>query len=467
MLIEEPESYIERIQRLASGNQLLQVQLDELMVRIATIELQNKKYQEALLKYSHDAGEGSKAARKSAKRLRMVSVLYVSVQGFEKVCQLEDTSPLIDMLDELYLVLEEIAFKYNVVKIKAVGDQMLFAAGLQGEKRTNPVDIVKVALEMQQAAYGFKTASGENFWELKLGIHTGPVLAVPGGQSSNSYNFAGETINIACRMGEATPGSSLSISAMAFELVKEFVAGEIIGKMPVRYKGNLSMYKISGYTPELQSETSPFVPNKKYADRYLTLKFMDIQEELLDYLETKLPSNLFYHNVKHTIDVVTEVELIGWAEGVSEEEILLLKLAALFHDAGHTISYQDHEYHSTVMAREKLASYDFTPEQIEIVCRLIMATKMPPDPKDILEAIMCDSDLDYLGRVDFIPVSNTLYKELKEYQMVGTWREWNKLQLKFISNHQYFTKTAQQLREINKNSQMERLEQLISEGSIL
>src|SRR5690554_6485903 len=99
---------------------------------------------------------------------------------------------------------------------------------------------------------------------------------------------------------------------------------------------------------------------------------------MLDYLEKKLPPHLYYHNIKHTIDVTTEVELIGWAEGVSEEDVLLLKLAALFHDAGHTISYKDHEYHGSVMAREKLASYDFTQEQIDTVCRLIMATNMPP-----------------------------------------------------------------------------------------
>src|SRR5690554_6250958 len=85
-------------------------------------------------------------------------------------------------------------------------------------------------------------------------------------------------------------------------------------------------------------------------------------------------------------------------------------------------------------------------------------------PTDILECIMCDSDLDYLGRSDFIPVSNNLYRELKERDMVGSWEDWNRLQLKFISGHQYFTKTAQQLREVNKQQQIERIEKLIKEG---
>jgi len=116
------------------------------------------------------------------------------------------------------------------------------------------------------------------------------------------------------------------------------------------------------------------------------------------------------------------------------------------------------------MAREKLASYDFTDEQIDTVCRLIMATKMPPNPKDILECIMCDSDLDYLGRTDFIPVSNALYRELKDHNMIGSWEAWNEMQLDFISKHQYFTKTAMNLREVNKKQQIERLKQVIKDG---
>lgn len=465
--MEEPESYIERIHRLADRNKELKNQLDELVKRFTSIEMQNKQYQDIVSKYAQEPEEKVRDARKNAKRLRMVSVLYISVHGFEELYRLEDPSPMVDLLDELYLALEEIAFIYNVVKIKSVGDVMIFAAGLQGENRTNPIDIVRVALEMQQAVEKLKAPDGKQFWRLKMGIHTGPVVAIPGGNSAQGYSFSGDSINIACRLGEACPASSISTSVMTYELIKEFFDSSLIGKMPVKYKGNLGMYNISGYRPELQSSESDLIPNHKFKVQYLTLKFLDIQEELLDYLESKLPENLYYHNIKHTIDVITEVELIGWAEGVSEENILLLKLAALFHDAGHTISYKNHEYYGTVMAREKLASYDFDAEQIETVCRLIMATKMPPKPMDLLEAIMCDSDLDYLGRTDFIPVSNTLFKELKEYDMIGSWKEWNKLQLKFISNHQYFTKTALQLRDVNKQQQIDRLEQLINNSTMI
>jgi len=173
---------------------------------------------------------------------------------------------------------------------------------------------------------------------------------------------------------------------------------------------------------------------------------------------------LFYHNVKHTVDVVTEVELIGWAEGVSDEEILLLKAAGLFHDAGHTIAYKDHEMYGTKLAREILPKFGYSVEMIDRICEIIMATKLPPQPGNLLEDIICDADLDYLGRSDFIPVSNTLYKELKVQNMIGSLNDWNKLQVKFISGHQYFTETARNLREVNKQKQIERISRLIVDG---
>jgi exopolyphosphatase/pppGpp-phosphohydrolase len=204
------------------------------------------------------------------------------------------------------------------------------------------------------------------------------------------------------------------------------------------------------------------MPNDLFNTKFKLIQFTDIQEMILDKLENELPSCLYYHNVKHTVDVVTEVELIGWAEGLDDEGILLLKTAALFHDAGHTIGYDEHELHSARMVREMLPGYGYSEEQIEKICEIIMATKLPPQPKDIYQKIICDADLDYLGRSDMIPVSNTLYRELSEQNKVGTLNDWNKLQLKFITGHTYFTKTAQSLREVNKQKQIERIKKLIT-----
>lgn len=458
----EPENYIERIKRLANTNKNLKEQFDELAKRFSAIKEQNRNYQELLLKFSPEPEiSKNKEMRKSARRLRMISILYVGITGFEDLYKLEDPLQMIDLLDELNFNLDEIAFRHNIVTIKSLGDATLYAAGLQGENRTNAIDVVQVALEMQQLVNSMKERHPSFIWSLKASVHTGSVLAVPEKKDHPTFSFSGENLTTAVRLGEATQAGSITTSAMTYQLVKEFVNGSFIGKMPAKYLGNISVYNIDGWISEFRDDAHPHLPNHAFVVKYRHIKFMDLEEEMLNYLEEHLPKNLYYHNVKHTIDVITEVELIGWAEGISEEELLILKLAALFHDAGHSISYANHEYHSTVMAREKMHSYDYPIEYIERVCQLILATKLPPTPTNLLEEIMCDSDLDYLGRTDFIPISNNLYAELKDRNMVSSFNEWNKRQLTFIKEHQYFTKTALKLREVNKQNQIERLQQLI------
>jgi adenylate cyclase len=300
-------------------------------------------------------------------------------------------------------------------------------------------------------------------WELKVGIHTGPVTASISGSKKVNYDIKGDTVNTASRVEAVSDNGTILISVMTYELVKEFFDCEYFGKLPVKYKGDLQMYKVKGLKPDFSVNGEGVLPNESFRIKFGLIQFTDMQEIILDKLEKELPDCLYYHNVKHTVDVVTEVELIGWGEGCSDEEILLLKTAGLFHDAGHIIAYDNHEFYGTQLVKEMLPKYNYTPDQIEKICSIIMATKLPPKPTNLLENIICDSDLDYLGRSDFIPVSNTLYEELKAQNKIGSLNDWNKIQVKFISGHQYFTETARSLREVNKQIQIERIQSLITE----
>jgi adenylate cyclase len=364
-------------------------------------------------------------------------------------------------------MINDIAHKHHIVKIKTIGDSLLFAAGLTDENRTNPIDAMVASREMLEAVRvsSFDLNNRKPFWELSIGVHTGPVSAEPTGKKNNPFNLLGESVNIAYRLCRICDTGKVSLSAMTFEMVKEFYETNQWGKLPVKYKGAIDVFHLDGINKELSIDGFGKEASKAFQIKYGLIQFMDIQENLLDRLERHLPKNLYYHSVKHTIDVVTEVELLAWSEKRSEEEILILKLAGLFHDCGHMVSYQNHEFYGAEIAREVLSQYNYTSEQIEEICRLIMATKFPPEPKDKLEEVMCDSDLDYLGRSDFVPVSNTLYQELKERDMIGSFDDWNKLQLAFIKKHQYYTKTARNLREVNKQSQINRIMGLLQHDS--
>jgi hypothetical protein len=144
--------------------------------------------------------------------------------------------------------------------------------------------------------------------------------------------------------------------------------------------------------------------------------------------------------------------------------MLLLKTAALFHDMGFLVSYQDHEKTGIKMARDILPKYNYSGDQIEKIAELIWVTKLPPKPQNLLEEIMCDADLDYLGRSDFIPVSNNLFKELSDRGILNDIDEWNKMQLKFLESHHYFTATARKLRDKNKATQLEKIRKIVEDA---
>ena len=171
----------------------------------------------------------------------------------------------------------------------------------------------------------------------------------------------------------------------------------------------------------------------------------------LDKLERDLPSHLYYHGKHHTLDVLKMAEEIAVYEGIrSEEEIVILKTACLYHDIGFTISGKDHEEKGCEVAEEVLKSFDYTSEQIKKIKGMIMATKIPQMPKCKLDEIICDADLDYLGRDDFFIIGDTLFKELKHLGVINEVDSWNQLQVKFLNAHNYFTNWGKNKREAKK-----------------
>lgn len=459
------EELVKRIARLARQNQELEEQLrkSEKLIEKLTRENERMKALSEKAGIPHSGVEKEKGIR--TLRFDMATLLIAGIKGFSGLSGITDPVSVMDELDEILFEFESIAARYNTVRIRTIGDTFMCAGGIPVRNITNPVEVVMAAVEMNAFIRRFeerKRAGNERIWTIRTGIHTGPVVASVSGRKKINYDIKGDTVNTASRVEAIAESGSVLISVMTYELVKEFFDCEYHSKLPVRYKGDLQLYRVRGLREGLSDDPSAERPNDAFRVKLGLIRFNDLQEIILDRLESELPGDLFYHNVKHTVDVVTEVELIGWAEGCSDEEILLLKTAALFHDLGHTVSYDDHEYQGTVLAREMLPGFGYSEKQTDAICRLIMATRLPPAPSDLPEKIMCDSDLDYLGRSDFIPVSNTLFEELKARGKMGSLDEWNKLQIKFISGHQYFTKTARKLREVNKQMQIERLRGLIT-----
>jgi uncharacterized protein len=175
--------------------------------------------------------------------------------------------------------------------------------------------------------------------------------------------------------------------------------------------------------------------------------FLKIKEFVLDKLK-ELDPHLTYHNIAHTLDVLAQSERIAASEKITnEEELFLLKTAALYHDTGFLRVYTGHEQVGCAIFREDAARFGFTIEQSEIIEGLIMATRVPQKPVGILQEIICDADLDYLAREDFYTIGDNLRKEFIRYNIVTGDAGWEALQLKFFENHHYHTWSSKMQRE--------------------
>jgi predicted metal-dependent HD superfamily phosphohydrolase len=178
---------------------------------------------------------------------------------------------------------------------------------------------------------------------------------------------------------------------------------------------------------------------------------------ILKRLEEGLPQILYYHGLSHTLNVLNAVEKIAEGEGVSGNDLILLSTAALFHDSGFLVQYKNNEPMACIIAEETLPDFSYSKEQIQSVCKIIKATAMPQNPESLLEKIICDADLDTLGRDDFYETSKALRNELSEQGVVFNEKEWLEFEVNFIKGHEYFTETARNLREAKKQEHLKEL----------
>lgn len=187
-------------------------------------------------------------------------------------------------------------------------------------------------------------------------------------------------------------------------------------------------------------------------------------------LKNKLPDNMHYHDIRHTVDVYTSAMRYGKMEGLGKRDVELLGIAGIFHDTGYIERYEKNEPFGARIAQRYMKTEGFAKNEIVKVKALIMATQMPQRPKNAMQRIMCDADLDNVGRSDFFARGDLLRKELearrgKEFSD----DEWNKIQMNFITSHRYFTKSARKMRDAGKRRNIARLGKLLGlkRGAVL
>ena len=163
------------------------------------------------------------------------------------------------------------------------------------------------------------------------------------------------------------------------------------------------------------------------------------------------PENV-YHNLNHTTEVVAAVKEIATADGVGDDDLELLIIAAWFHDSGYVKVCKGHEEVSVGYVKEFLNTNNYPEDKTEKIISLIQSTKMPQCPKNHLEEILCDADLHHLGTKIFEEKGDLFRLEIeKRGDGICTDQEWLELSERFFKNHNFFTSYAKEKFGIQKN----------------
>ena len=387
-------------------------------------------------------------------KYNFVTVLFSDIQGFTKIAEEMNPEMLIDELDKFFFYFDSVVEKFGIEKIKTIGDAYMCAGGIPEKNRTNPVEVILAALEMKAYMNKLKITSeieGMKYWDIRIGIHTGTVVAGVVGQKKLSFDIWGDTVNTASRMESSGEAGKINISGTTFEFVKEFFSCEYRGKMPVKYKGELEMYFVNGIIPELSDENGN--PNRKFIVKMQQIKLQDIEEMIIKLFDEEAPPNLYFHNSSMVKSISNQVELLSRAENLSDEDFINLKLASVFLLTGYISDYEKPMEASLRMVEELLPGYGFSRENVELTNRIIR-NSFSDHQESQSDNILYDARYDYLGRVDYTKLMEKLLRERTEFGKHSDRKTWIDSLIKQQNDHQFITKTARLLRNVTAEDQI-------------
>jgi class 3 adenylate cyclase len=391
-------------------------------------------------------------------KYNFVTVLFSDIQGFTKIAEETNPEVLIDELDKFFFYFDSVVEKYGIEKIKTIGDAYMCAGGIPERNRTNPVEVILAAIEMQQYMAKLKNTSeieGMKFWDIRIGIHTGTVVAGVVGQKKLSYDIWGDTVNTASRMESSGDAGKINISSTTYEFVKDFFVCEYRGKMPVKYKGELDMYFVEGIVDNLKDENNG--PNHKFILKMQLIKLQDIEEYISKMFDDEAPPNLYFHNSSNAKNIGNQVDLLSNAEKLEEEEYINLRLATIFLYTGYISDYDRPMEGACQIVEEVLPKFGFPKNNVDAAKKIII-NSFGEKLETISDSILHDAKYDYLGRVDFIKLTEKLLKEETEYGKIIDNIAWMQDQKKILSKQEFITSTAKLLRGVSGEDQIAALE---------
>lgn len=406
----------------------------------------------------------------SPKRVEDGIVLFTDFVDFSM--KAKDVKPirLLKKLEYYFTQFDEIIERYKLEKIKTIGDAYMALGGVTENVAEPAVRACLAALEIRDFMRNERDvakALNRDFWEIRVGLHMGPLVAGIIGSSKISFDVWGDTVNIAARAEQGTKPGCITITKSIAEAVSPYFNLEDRGEVSIHKRGgSMEMCYITDLKEEycLYGEGKIASAELRMKCGLTSIDFEHMRRDIMNRLKALLPEEVVYHDISHTLNVEKAAIRFAKLEGVNEEDILLLRTAVLYHDAGFILQYHSNEEFAVTMAINSLPGFGYSEEQTNTVVDIIRSTGSGQTPKTLLEQIMCDADHDYLGRADYYNVAKKLRLEMENFDEFMSDQEWVEFQLNYLENiHRYFTETAKNIRLQGKKARITELkEQLIS-----
>jgi class 3 adenylate cyclase len=203
-----------------------------------------------------------------------VTIMFADVKGFTQIADKMQPHDLISALNDHFSAFDDIIARHKVEKLKTIGDAYMCAGGLPEANRTHPLDVCLAALEIQnfmRRRHRDRQAQNLPMWELRVGLHTGPVMAGVIGKSKFAYDVWGRTANLASRLEAAGETFRVCVSRQTYERVKDYFEFVERGRLAVKNMEPVEMFYITRLKPEFAQDRDGCVPNAEFQRRYANL----------------------------------------------------------------------------------------------------------------------------------------------------------------------------------------------------
>ncbi|MFT5581231.1 MAG: adenylate cyclase [Psychromonas sp.] len=398
----------------------------------------------------------------SPKKVNQGVVLFSDFVDFSRISKHLTPMEIVKKLDSFFLQFDAICDEFKIEKIKTIGDAYMGIAGVTEGLPHPKIRACLAALAIRDFISDFnKTKKDKEPWQIRVGINSGPLVAGIIGSKKMSFDVWGDAVNIASRAEQSSDTGKITITQEIVEGCQEYFNLSPRGKVRIKKRGGeINMF----FLKEIKEEYAA-VNNLKRANTELrehcgltSIDFVTLRKDILNRLNENLSKDLTYHSVNHAIDVEKSAIRIAELEGITGNELILLRTAAIYHDAGFLIQFNNNEVKAVKLLEVSLPLYGYNKNDIQLVKELIISTKSLTLAETRLQKILSDADHDYFGRADYYSLAGKLRNELATQNIIFDEREWLEYQLNYLDGvHFYFTEVAKSIRLPGKKRRIKEL----------